>query len=327
MSCNHPRMAFKTGSLTDTGKDDYVLGGTEDNIFACSLAEKKGHHITPSAPVRKINGIPYLVDPIPVPCRDCIGCRLDRAKEWRNRCVLEADLYENVWFITLTYSDQHLPQTKDGQLTLQPSDMTKFLKRLRKAKGKCRYFYCGEYGSIKKTARPHYHMILFGLDFPDLQAVGRNAFYCDELTRIWSHGIVSVSRADPATIAYTTGYVIKKQKDPLWDGYPVKPFIRMSTRPALGSHVINDPVVKSTGKIYGKFSSSRWSTLPSCYVKKIGGTDVAWLEARRIAMSELGLINQTNKFCVYGTTNRAIIGKEIDEAQFANLDKKRSSKI
>ena len=48
------------------------------------------------------------------------------------------------------------------------TDVQKFLKRLRKAyRGKLRYFVAGEYG--EQTARPHYHMILYGWQPTDLE--------------------------------------------------------------------------------------------------------------------------------------------------------------
>jgi hypothetical protein len=63
-------------------------------------------------------------------------------------------------FITLTYSDEHLPE--DG--SLNPEHLTRFWKRLRKnesadKKDWIRYFACGEYG--EKRGRPHYHAMVF----------------------------------------------------------------------------------------------------------------------------------------------------------------------
>lgn len=63
-----------------------------------------------------------------VSCGSCIGCRLERSRQWALRCVHEASLHTENCFITLTYSPQFLP---DGQ-TLVKSDFQKFMKRLRK---------------------------------------------------------------------------------------------------------------------------------------------------------------------------------------------------
>ena len=96
---------------------------------------------------------------------------------------------EQVWFITLTYDDEHVPgmiintgeimrkvqyawkpgeKRPESVQTLLYTDVQKFLKRLRKAyKSKLRYFIAGEYG--EQTARPHYHMILYGWQPTDLE--------------------------------------------------------------------------------------------------------------------------------------------------------------
>ena len=97
-----------------------------------------------------------------VPCGQCIGCRLERSRQWAMRCCHEASLYDLNCFITLTYDPEHLPP--DGSLVLD--HFQRFMKRLRKRFGSgIRFFHCGEYG--EKFARPHYHACLFNFDFPD----------------------------------------------------------------------------------------------------------------------------------------------------------------
>ena len=110
-----------------------------------------------------------------VPCGRCIGCRLDKARDWALRCNHEASLYSaglNNCFLTLTYDDAHLP--KDH--SLKKIHFRKFIRALRKkTKQKIRYYMCGEYGNATEAnnwiARPHYHAILFGYQFPDTQLV------------------------------------------------------------------------------------------------------------------------------------------------------------
>ena len=63
-----------------------------------------------------------------VPCGRCIGCRLERSRQWAVRCVHEASCWRDNCFITLTFSDQFLP--KDGSLDV--TYFQKFIKRLRK---------------------------------------------------------------------------------------------------------------------------------------------------------------------------------------------------
>lgn len=47
--------------------------------------------------------------PVTLPCGQCIGCRLERSRQWAIRCAHEASLYEENCFITLTYRDEDLP--------------------------------------------------------------------------------------------------------------------------------------------------------------------------------------------------------------------------
>ena len=82
-------------------------------------------------------------DPLKIPCGRCIGCRLERSRQWAIRCVHEASLYERNCFITLTFSPEHFPKDR----SLNKRDFQLFIKRLRKKFGPgVRYFHCGEYG-------------------------------------------------------------------------------------------------------------------------------------------------------------------------------------
>jgi len=144
-----------------------------------------------------------------VPCGRCIGCRLEYSRQWATRCYLESTLHLRNCFITLTYSDEHLPE--DG--SLDKSHLQKFFKRLRKQKGKFRYFACGEYG--EKTLRAHYHACLFGMDFEDkieFQKNGEHTLYVSQqLNQLWGYGHTSIGALTFETAAYTARYVLKKK--------------------------------------------------------------------------------------------------------------------
>ena len=104
----------------------------------------------------------YIDMPVQVPCGQCIGCRLERSRQWAIRCLHESSLHSDNCFLTLTYDNGHLPV--DGSLNKR--DICLFLKRFRKRCGSgIRFFQCGEYGELYQ--RPHHHMIVFGYDFPD----------------------------------------------------------------------------------------------------------------------------------------------------------------
>lgn len=126
------------------------------------------------------------------------------------RCVHEASLHNKSSFLTLTYDDKHLPQFG----SLQRKDLTKFLKRLRYELDPFRisYYACGEYGD--ETQRPHYHVCLFGHDFPDktpFKKTGEHTLYISkELNNIWGHGNTSIGDLTFETAAYTARYTMKK---------------------------------------------------------------------------------------------------------------------
>lgn len=182
---------------------------------------------------------------IKIPCGQCRGCRLERARQWAIRCTHEGQLHRQNCFITLTYDDNNLPQFG----SLHKPDLQKFFKRLRKNVGPFRYYACGEYG--ERTNRAHYHACIFGLDFIDkkpLKKSGDHTLYTSEtLTKTWGHGNASIGELTFQTAAYTATYVMKKQLGEGGHGYVrideqtgeiiklVQPFACMSLRPAIAA--------------------------------------------------------------------------------------------
>lgn len=103
---------------------------------------------------------------IQVPCGNCLECKIQYAQAWADRCSIEASNSQHNYFITLTYDDFYL-----GDNSLDPVDLTLFIKRLRKhfhcgKDFKIKYFACGEYGGT--TLRKHLHIILFNCPLTDL---------------------------------------------------------------------------------------------------------------------------------------------------------------
>lgn len=148
---------------------------------------------------------------VQVPCGQCIGCRLERSRQWAVRCVHEASLHEENCFLTLTYNNDNLPPGG----TLDRTHFPLFMKRLRKFLGekKVRYFHCGEYG--EKSHRPHYHAILFGHEFEDKIQIGEQGgfplFQSPTLDLLWSHGNVIIGAVSFESAAYVARYIVKKQ--------------------------------------------------------------------------------------------------------------------
>ena len=125
------------------------------------------------------------------------------------RCHHEASLYQDNCFITLTYSDEHLPSDK----SLHVDHFQKFMKRLRKRFGEgVRYYHCGEYG--EKYMRPHYHACLFNFDFPDKKIWkennGNRLYISESLSELWPFGFVTIGDVTFESAAYVARYIMKK---------------------------------------------------------------------------------------------------------------------
>lgn len=195
MACNKPLTAYKA----DDG----------------SIYFKAGEILTSGG-----NGKPFNV-----PCGQCIGCRISYARDWALRCQHEAHMYSlkklPSSFLTLTYDEKHCPKDK----SLVPNDLTLFLKRLREYysrvynKKDIRYFACGEYG--ERTYRPHYHMILFGVDFSEDRKrynPKSNKYYTSEkLNDLWKLGEKNIiAKVNFETSAYVASYIQKKHKGKYW---------------------------------------------------------------------------------------------------------------
>jgi len=145
-----------------------------------------------------------------LPCGQCIGCRLERSRQWAVRCMQEASLYDCNVFLTLTYSDECLPGP-----SLVYRDFQLFLKRLRRARPgqPLRFFMCGEYGDL--NWRPHFHSLLFNCWFPDRVPYGTSqdgsqVWISEELTRLWGLGHAMIGSVTYQSAAYVARYCVKK---------------------------------------------------------------------------------------------------------------------
>lgn len=149
--------------------------------------------------------------PVTVPCGKCIGCKLEHSRQWAIRCMHEKSLHLDNSFITLTYSDEHLPSDR----SLDKSHFQKFIKRLRQRYSSTafRYFHCGEYG--ERLSRPHYHALLFGFDFADKRPAGKSKsgethFTSSTLNEVWGMGECWIGSVTFESAAYCARYCTKK---------------------------------------------------------------------------------------------------------------------
>lgn len=182
-----------------------------------------------------------LVDlPVTLPCGRCIGCRLEKSRQWAVRCVYEAEQYEQNSFVTLTYNNQHLSE----KVSLEKDHIKKFLKRLRKQVFKnynkqIRYFLCGEYG--EQFNRPHYHLCIFNHSFPDKTLIstvkGNKLYRSQELEKVWTYGHSSIGELTFESAAYVARYVTKKitgENQEAHYGDRTPEFCFMSRKPGIG---------------------------------------------------------------------------------------------
>uniref|UniRef100_A0AAU8B834 Replication initiator protein n=1 Tax=Dulem virus 173 TaxID=3145650 RepID=A0AAU8B834_9VIRU len=231
MSCYHPNYAVVLGVGPDGKK---VLKFCGQNLSATLLYPGK--------------------EVIQVPCGQCIGCRIDRSRQWANRCMLELQYHDSAYFVTLTYDEFHVPTSyysdpatgeAHKSMTLCKRDFQLWMKRLRKkfSEDKIRFFACGEYGS--ETHRPHYHAIVFGLHLNDLEKYKTvrlgDSYYTyynsDSIQETWPNGYVVVGEVTWESCAYVARYVTKKLTGHEAEFYKrfnlVPEFSDMSRRPGI----------------------------------------------------------------------------------------------
>lgn len=183
---------------------------------------------------RAIDG--YVDRPIEISCGQCIGCRLQRARDWAVRIMHEAQSHESSCFLTLTYDEEHLPDDN----SLKVRDWQTFAKRLRKAIGPFRFFHAGEYGET--TRRPHYHAAIFGTAFehdrrPRPARGDYPTFTSSTLTRAWPQGHHLVGTLTWDSAMYVARYITKKVTGDQAETHygDRKPeYTTMSRRPGLG---------------------------------------------------------------------------------------------
>lgn len=220
---------------------------------------------TPDGTVR-IGVAPADCYSLELPCSRCIGCKLDKAREWSIRICHEAQLYDSNLFVTLTYENSRVGKGSwraDWRVcSLHYRDYELFMKRLRRRcvgvntvedvkSGKkwrpIRFFVCGEYGT--RTRRAHWHAILFNCRFPDQQRLMNGTYRSTMCENLWGQGNVVIGDVTPRSASYVSGYTLKKvygkrAEEHYGDVVDLKTgeqlyrrpeFVEMSNRPGIGS--------------------------------------------------------------------------------------------
>jgi len=268
-----------------------------------------------------------------VPCGGCVGCRIDRSRQWTVRLMHESKLHEIKSFLTLTYDDLHLPA--NGSLCKK--HMQDFLKRFRKrhyssTSGKIRYFLCGEYGD--QTWRPHYHAIIFGADFSDKRphskgSLGDQLYISETLDSLWGHGHCYIGSVTPESCGYVARYIMKKVNgklaedhyrriDPLTGEFQdlLPEYISMSLKPGIGLGFYE--------KFKDDFYPSDYSVLkgkkfpvPKYYDRQLAVSDPDLLADLKDARVEKALLRSADN-----TTPRLRVREEVLKSKLSQLSRK-----
>ena len=246
--------------------------------------------------------------PISLKCGQCIGCRLDRSREWAIRCHHESELHDSKCFLTLTYAND--------PVSLIHRHFQLFMKRLRKQLPdlSLMYYMAGEYGNVYdhhgnkipgRIGRPHFHCILFGYDFPDRTPFKRSPsgvqiYNSEFLDRIWQHGHAGIQDFNLAAAAYVARYVTKKitgdaatrhyeKVSPDGEIISIEPeYNRMSLKPAIGKRWIE----RYPGDVYPKdFVTHKGEKFrpPKYYDKYFEGLCPEEMEALKLRRREVAM--------------------------------------
>lgn len=231
-----------------------------------------------------------------IPCGQCLGCKMDKAKWWGVRVAHEASLHEANCFLTLTYDEDHLPDPP----SVDKRALQLFMKRARKKlhDTELRFFACGEYGG--KDGRPHYHVILFGHDFHEDRVLwsksksGFNQYRSPTLEALWPFGHSIIGDFAFETGTYVARYTMKKtatNRERLnaqtGEFYQVdEEFLLMSRRPGVGSGWWDKYQSEVFPNDFVIINGTRFP-VPPYYANKI--KDTALLEKVKAARRQRGL--------------------------------------
>lgn len=257
-----------------------------------------------------------------IPCQNCIGCRLDYSREWANRGYLEAKMWDENYFVTLTYDEKHLVKPDfltdyngitwcdDGTWeggTLVPKHVRTFMNTLRKIEEReyghtgIRFMAAGEYGEEGK--RPHYHLILFNCKLPldtffEPRIINGETYYRNKIIeRAWTKGISNISACTWNTIAYVSRYITKKingaeSEELYYSNGKIKEFMRCSNHPGIGYPYYEKYKEKiyATDSITVKNSNGIITSKPPKYFddlyEKENPNDFFWIQRKRQEQGE-----------------------------------------
>lgn len=297
MSCTNPIIAVDYGIDKNTGKHNIK--------------------ILPRRPDRNLDYLRslYGYNLMLLPCGSCIACRTSRAKDWSNRLYLESLQHEKNYFITLTYDNANCPHD------LVKSHVQDFIKFLRNKGFKFRYFAAGEYG--ERTQRPHYHLLVFGLNLVDLEYFsevgGYHYFLSATISEAWQFGNHLIAEMTPETICYTARYCTKKIGS---DDYK-REFILMSRRPGIGAAYLEQhisEIIKNEKLYLGDYGIKGFSRYINNFIKSRYPEAFERLSNKNKTLASMKLLHR--RLNTYHNEDRLL-----DDDARSNLDKEMRKKL
>lgn len=176
-----------------------------------------------------LNGSKSMV----IPCGRCPECIKKRQNAWVVRFKLEQQYWRKVfagsqtYFITLTYDDKHLPETRDMAIKNWQACLKSLYRNLNH---RPRYYCVSENGSVH--GRLHFHCLLFGMPVVDM-----DVFRKKTLAKAWPYGFNTCTYATGKTLWYVSKYVTKDIS--AFNSTAWKCIESYSKRPALGAMALN----------------------------------------------------------------------------------------
>jgi hypothetical protein len=320
--------------------------------------------------------------PMEVPCGQCWSCRLARSREWALRLVKEAQFWpeEKRVFLTLTYNNENLP--KDGSLDVEHfQNFMKALRyhfsslipaqngKDKRIFPKIKYFHCGEYGEtckncgdsyilheeskskkkyndckawVKGLGRPHYHAIIYGISFDDMEVYKRTKadeiiYKSKTLEEIWGKGFCTIGNVTFESCAYVARYIMKKITGDKAESHyikqigidestgevitnPVKPeYITMSRNPAIAKEwcekYLTD-IKKNDAVLLSRQGKSFETKPPRYFMKQLQKSDLDAYERIKQKRRET-----KNRMKADTTEERNLVKERIKKIQTKNLNR------
>lgn len=304
MPCYHPRPAWQLLNVR-------TVNGKPSISFKDPFAKPSKHRVA-----------------IQVPCGRCLGCALEKSRQWAVRCVHESKLYNESSFVTLTYDPKYLPAYGSLQKGKQ-SDQEYFLKNLREAIRPItiKFFMCGEYG--ENGQRPHYHYLIFGYGFPDRKFYkeknGTRLYTSELLEKKWPWGFSTCGDISLASAAYVARYCLKKikSKDDTEEmdadnfSGQIPEYVNMSRGGTHGKGIANGWYQQFQSDVFpcdNVVIKGKIGKPPRYYDKQLESTDPLLYEKIKIDRKAKALQNAADN-----TTARLLVKERCKEAQIQNL--------